>query len=82
VAEQAQVSPSYLTALFHRHLQISPGEYIRRMKLQKSKQLIREGNMNFTEIAKALEYSTIYHFSRQFKQMFGVTPSEYAKSVQ
>jgi len=82
VAEQAQVSPSYLTALFHRHLQISPGEYIRRMKLQKSKQLIREGTMNFTEIAKALEYSTIYHFSRQFKQMFGMTPSEYAKSVQ
>ena len=52
------------------------------MKLQKSKQLIREGNMNFTEIAKVLEYSTIYHFSRQFKQMFGMTPSEYAKSVQ
>ena len=82
VAEQAGVSPSYLTTLFQRHLQISPGEYIRRMKLQKSKQLIREGQMNFTEIAKALEYSTIYHFSRQFKQMFGMTPSEYAKSVQ
>ena len=76
VAQSIHVSASYLTALFQRHLQISPGEYIRRIKLQKSKQMIRQGDMNFTEIAKALEYSTIYHFSRQFKQMFGMTPSE------
>ena len=81
VAQSAHVSASYLTALFHKHLQISPGEYIRRIKLEKSKQLIRQGTMNFTEIAKALEYSTICQFSRQFKQMFGMTPSEYGKSV-
>ena len=81
VARMADVSPSYLTALFHKHLQISPGEYIRRIKLQESKQMIREGNLNFTEIAAALQYSTVHHFSRQFKEKFGITPTEYAKSV-
>ena len=81
VAEKIGVSASYLTALFHKHLQLSPGEYIRRMKLQQSKQLIREGQMNFTEVSEALCYSTVHHFSRQFKQMFGMTPTEYAKSV-
>jgi AraC-like DNA-binding protein len=81
VAERVDVSPSYLTALFHKNLQISPGEYIRRMKLQESKQMIRENSMNFTEIAAALQYSTVHHFSRQFKEKFGITPSEYAKSV-
>jgi len=81
VAKNARVSPSYLTALFHKHLQISPGEYIRRIKLQESKQMIREGNMNFTEISEALQYSTVHHFSRQFKEKFGITPTEYAKSV-
>ena len=81
VASRADVSPSYLTALFHKHLQISPGEYIRRIKLQESKQMIREGNLNFTEIAAALGYSTVHHFSRQFKDKFGITPTEYAKSV-
>ena len=81
VARMVDVSPSYMTALFHKNLQISPGEYIRRMKIQESKQLIREGNMNFTEIAAALHYSTVHHFSRQFKDKFGITPSEYAKSV-
>ena len=81
LARQVDVSPSYLTALFHKNLQISPGEYIRRIKLQESKQMIRENHLNFTEIAAALQYSTVHHFSRQFKEKFGITPTEYAKSV-
>ena len=81
VARHVDVSPSYLTALFRKNLQISPGEYVRRIKLQQSKQMIREDNLNFTEIAAALQYSTVHHFSRQFKDKFGITPTEYAKSV-
>jgi len=79
VAQLTGVSPSYLTALFHKHLPLSPGEYIRRVKLQESRQMIREGELNFTQIAAALEYSTVHHFSRQFKDNFGMTPSEYAR---
>ena len=81
VAKNTRVSASYLTALFQKHLQISPGEYIRRIKLQESRQMIREGEMNLSQIASALQYSTIHHFSRQFKEKFGISPSEYAKSV-
>ena len=81
VAGAINVSASYLTALFHRHLQIGPGEYIRRTKLEESKKLIREGRENFTQIAKLLQYSTVHHFSRRFKMQFGVTPTQYSKSI-
>ena len=81
VAHHVDMSPSYLTALFQKHLAISPGEYIRRVKLQESKHMIRENKLNFTEIAAELQYSTVHHFSRQFKEKFGMTPSEYAKMV-
>lgn len=81
VAKEVSVSTSHLTALFHRQMNISPGEYIRRVKLEESKCLIREGKMNFSQIAAALHYSTIHHFSRQFKDNFGISPSEYAKSL-
>lgn len=81
VARQVNMSPSYLTALFHKHLDIAPAEYIRRVKLQESKQMIRENKLNFTEIAAELQYSTVHHFSRQFKEKFGLTPTEYAKLV-
>lgn len=81
VAQKASVSPSYLTGLFQKHLHLSPGEYIRRVKLQESKDMIRENNLNFTQIAAALEYSTVHQFSRQFKEKFGITPSQYAKTI-
>lgn len=81
VSKETGVSASHLTALFHRQMNISPGEYIRRVKLEESKGLIREGRMNFSQIAAALKYSNIHHFSRQFKDNFGVSPSEYSKSI-
>lgn len=81
VSKDTGVSASHLTALFHRQMNISPGEYIRRVKLEESKGLIREGRMNFSQIAAALKYSNIHHFSRQFKDNFGVSPTEYAKSI-
>lgn len=81
VANASNVSASYLTSLFHKYMQISPGEYIRRIKLEESKKLIREGKMNFTQIAELLQYSTVHHFSRQFKDKFGITPTEYARAI-
>lgn len=81
VSKATGVSSSHLTALFHRQMNISPGDYIRRVKLEESKNLIREGRLNFSQIADALQYSTIHHYSRQFKTHFGVSPSEYAKSL-
>ncbi|MFR8334090.1 MAG: hypothetical protein ACLU9S_18405 [Oscillospiraceae bacterium] len=44
--------------------------------------MIREGKMNFTEIAQVLQYSTACITSpRQFKEKFGITPTEYARSI-
>ena len=77
-AEGINISPSYLTALFQKCLQGSPGDYIRRARLEESRALIREGKQNMTQIAQTLNYSTVYHFSRQFKEKFGITPTKYA----
>ncbi len=81
VAKSCNVSPSRLSALFQERLSVTPGEYIRRVKLEESKTLIRAGERNFTEIASLLRYSTVQQYSRQFKAKFGVSPSEFAKSI-
>ncbi len=81
VAKEVGVSTSHLTALFRKNLNIVPGEYIRRSKLEESKLMIKEGVLNFTQISSALSYSTVHHFSRQFKEKYGITPSEYAKAI-
>ncbi|MBS6861079.1 MAG: AraC family transcriptional regulator [Clostridiales bacterium] len=43
--------------------------------------LIREGRLNFTQIASRLGYQSIHYFSRRFHLITGMTPSEYAHSV-
>jgi len=52
-----------------------------RMKTDQAKLLIRENSLNFTEIANTLGYSSIHYFSRQFKKITGMTPSEYSGSI-
>ena len=66
VAKRCNVSASRLTALFQQRLSITPAEYIRRVKLEESKVLIKAGEGNFSEIASKLNYSTVQQFSRQF----------------
>ena len=51
------------------------------MKIDMAKQLIRTEQMNFTQISEKLGYSSIHYFSRQFKKLTGMTPSEYASSI-
>lgn len=51
------------------------------MKIDAAKQLIRTNHLNFTQISEKLGYTSIHYFSRQFKKLTGMTPSEYASSV-
>lgn len=56
--------------------------YYRLLKIDTAKQLMREGNYNITQIADHLGYASVHYFSRHFKQVTGMTPSEYTMSIQ
>ena len=56
-------------------------EYFSKMKIENAKHMIRIGSLNFTQISEQLGYASIHYFSRQFKKLTGMTPSEYASSV-
>lgn len=56
-------------------------EYFSQLKIQRAKELIRENTLNFTQIADYLGYTSIHYFSRQFKKITGMTPSDYALSI-
>lgn len=56
-------------------------EFFSMMKIDTAKQMIRDNQLNFTQIADRLGYSSIHYFSRQFKQITSMTPSEYATSI-
>jgi len=58
---------------------LSPIEYIREMRLKRSKQLIEAGQYNMTQITYMVGLNDPRYFSKSFKQRFGCTPSEYKK---
>lgn len=75
------IGRSRLQKLFHEQCGKGIIEYFSHMKIDAAKQLIRDEQMNFTQIAENLGYSSIHYFSRQFKKLTGMTPSEYASSI-
>ncbi len=75
------ISRSALQALFHDAKGCGVIDYFNTMKIQHAREIIREGTMNFTEIAYYLSYSSLPYFSKQFKAATGMSPSEYSSSV-
>lgn len=76
------IGRSQLQKLFREQYDCGVIEFFSRMKIELAKQLIRENQMNFTQISDFLGYSSIHYFSRQFKKIVGMTPTEYVNSIQ
>ncbi len=81
ICSEFSISRSSLQSLFHSEKECGVIDYFNQMKIQRAKDIIREGTMNFTEIAYYLSYSSLPYFSRQFKAALGMSPSEYSSSV-
>ena len=81
ICHEFYISRSSLQALFKTHLNTSPKNYLLNIKLQKSKELIRQSQYTISEIAYMLGFSSIHYFSRLFKKYFNTTPSAYAKKI-
>ncbi len=79
LAEQAKISEVYFRKLFREAYGISPRQYILQARISHAKQLLREQSATVTAIAEACGFSCVYHFCRAFKQMTGMTPTEYEK---
>lgn len=75
------ISMSQLKSLFRQRENCGVMEYFNTMKITRAKELIRGRKMNFTQIANHLGYSSVHYFSRQFKQLTGMTPTEYTISI-
>ena len=75
------ISRSSLQNLFKNSLNTAPKQYINELKLSKAKLLIKESSHTISEISEILGYTSIHYFSRKFKQHFGITPTDYAKTI-
>ena len=82
LCQHFSMSESSMKKMFREGIGSGAMDYYNRCKIDSAKQMIREKDKNFTEIADRLGYNSVQYFSRHFKQSTGMTPSQYAESIE
>lgn len=77
LSEVVQLAPTYLSRAFKEITGYSVIEFFNKIKIDKAKELIIEGNKRVKEVARTLGFTDEFYFSRIFKKIEGISPSEY-----
>jgi AraC family transcriptional regulator len=80
LVEKLGMSYQQLSKTFSQHEPVTLEKFIILHKIEKIKELIDSGEYTLSEIAWMMDYSSVQHLSSQFKQITGLTPSDYKKS--
>jgi AraC-like DNA-binding protein len=70
-------SPAHGNALFARVYGIPPRQYRSRLKLRRAHLLLLDSGLSVQQVADAMGYGEVSHFSRQFKRWSGLSPQAY-----
>lgn len=82
LANLVGVHPVHLSRIFRRHYGVTFGEYLRRLRVEWVKQQLAISDQSLAQLAHAAGFADQSHFCRVFKQIIGVTPSQYRRLVQ
>lgn len=80
LAAIVQMSPSYFSSLFKQSTGLAPYQYIIQCRIERAKQLLRQGKLTIADVAHSLGFTHQSHLSRHFKRLVGVTPKAFLKS--
>lgn len=81
LAKQLDKSESTIKQLFAHYREGGIIRYYNALKIKEARRLIREGNYNMTQISDMLQFDNPQYFSKCFKAVTNMTPSEYKQSI-
>ncbi len=81
ICDRLNYSRTYLSKIFKNATGYTILEYVLKHKIHEAKKLIREGKYNFTQISDLLAFDNPHYFSRVFKKVSNMTPTNYKNSV-
>ena len=81
ICSELGYSKSYISKLFKEQTGDTIASFGAKVRINRAKELIREGVMNFSEISDMLDFDNPQYFSRVFKRETGMTPSEFKHSL-
>lgn len=77
LAQQAHISEAYFRRLFQAVYGLSPGRYIQDIRMRRARELLSGSSPAVSAVAEQCGFSSVYHFSRAFRQYTGCSPTEY-----
>jgi len=82
LAEQFGYSRSYFSRMFKKVNGATPAAFLTSLRTGKARQMLRERpDLSVEQIAHSVGYGDALYFSKQFKKVHGLSPSEYRKTV-
>ena len=78
LTEEVGISRAQLHRKMKEITGISTADFIRNLRLEQAARLLKEGEINITQIAYSVGFNNQTHFSTLFKKYYGKSPSEYA----
>ncbi|PKG25658.1 response regulator transcription factor [Niallia nealsonii] len=81
IAELLQVTPNYLSTLFHKKTGTTFTKYITNTRILKAKELLLNPSKKVQEVAETVGYFSTRHFTKLFTEIVGCYPSEYRNQL-
>jgi AraC family transcriptional regulator len=81
LAAEVGVHPVHLARTFRAQFGLTPGEYLRRVRLTWAQQALAETGGSIGEIAAEAGFADQSHFTREFRRAFGETPGQFRRSL-
>ncbi|MFD2671386.1 response regulator [Marinicrinis sediminis] len=79
VAGYIGISPAYFSRSFREEWQVTFIKYLINLRMEKARELLEITDLSTCQVALEVGFSDYPHFSKTFKKLTGVTPSEYRK---
>lgn len=80
MAEIAEISKEHFQKIFKKSTNETPIQFLRRLRLEKAKELLETKNSRISEIMFEVGIRDQSHFVRDFKKIYGVVPNEYRQN--
>ena len=81
LAALVNLSPSRFRHLFKQETGTSPAQYLRDFRLRKAEKMLRTTFLTVKQVLKQVGIASNTHFVRDFRKMFGMTPTTYRRTI-
>jgi AraC-like DNA-binding protein/ligand-binding sensor protein len=81
VAQSAHMSPFYFCKLFKRTTGLTFTNFLSRVRIEKSKNLLINPRLRVSEVAYEVGFQSLTHFNRTFQKMLGQSPTQYRQKM-